>query len=159
MSRNPRGLGVFRFPDYLLSDSVYCEVTTAMIDHIVKECTEDSPSALWDRIKLAIQSRTREYLSCSKAHLKEYTQLFSEIQDLQGVLDEWIGLEGPTEDLATEIAQKSVELEKLKETINKPQKNSNITRSQVFEDTCSKYFFKKVKGIAGSLRQLFDNTI
>ena len=158
MNRNPRGLGVFRFPDYLLSDSVYCEVITSLIDDIVKECIEDSPSALWDRTKLAIQNRTREYLSCSKAHLKEYAQLSSEIQDLQGVLDEWIDLDGPTDDLAREITQKSVELEKLKENINKPQKASNIARSQVFEDTCSKYFFKKVKGIAGALRQLFDNT-
>ena len=127
-----------------------------MIDDIVKECPDDSPSALWDRIKLAIKCRTQEYISCSKVHLKEYRQLSSELEDLQGILDEWIDLEGPTEELATEIAQKTDELLKLKETITQPQKTQNIVRSQVFEDTCSKYFFKKVTGIAGSLRQVFD---
>ena len=158
LNRNPKGPGVFRFPDYLLSDSKYCETITAMIEAIVRECVEDSPSALWDRIKLAIQNGTHEYLLCSKAHFKEYKQLFSEIQDLQGVLDEWIALEGPTDELATDIAQKSAELERLKDTIHKPQKRSNIERSQVFEDTCSKHFFKKVKGIAGALRQMFDQS-
>ena len=87
---------------------MYCEVIIAMIDDIVKECPEDSPSALWDRIKLAIKHRTQEYISCSKVHLKEYRQLSSELQDLQGVLDEWIDLEGPTEELATDIAQKQM---------------------------------------------------
>ena len=50
-----------------------------MITHIVEECSDDSPSTLWDHVKLAIQNRTLEYLSPSKARLKDYKQLSAEI--------------------------------------------------------------------------------
>ena len=41
--------------------------------------------------------------------------------------------------------------------LNKHKKQLNIKRSQIFSNTCSKYFFRKVKGIPGSLRHLFSN--
>ena len=155
---NPRGKGIFRFPDHLLDDDSYCEIITDMIAQVVAACQEDSPPILWDRVKLAIQNRTLEYLALSKVRLKDYKQLSVEIQELQGVLDEWIYLEGPLDELVAEIEDKTEQLDHLGTIIDRPRRISNITWSQVFKDTCSKYFFQKVQGIPGALWHMFNSS-
>ena len=62
------------------------------------------------------------------------------------------------DELLEEIEKKQTELEQLEKVINTPKKITNIKPAQVFKATCSKYFFRKVQGIPGSRRQLFDNT-
>ena len=69
LNRNPRGPGVFRFPGYLLGDMSFCFIVTDMIKAIVTDCADDSPSLLWDKVKLAIKSRTLEYIADSRATL------------------------------------------------------------------------------------------
>ena len=56
------------------------------------------------------------------------------------------------------LKRKKTELEQLENVLNTPKKIANTKRAQVFKGTCSKYFFRKVQGIPGSLRQLFDPT-
>ena len=121
-----------------------------MIAQVVAECQEDSPPILWDRVKLAIQNRTLEYLPLSKVRLKDYKQLSAEIQELQGVLDEWIYLEGPLDELVAEIEDKTEQLDHLGTIIDHPRRISNITWLQVFKDTCSKSFLSKSSGYTWS---------
>ena len=157
MHRNARGPGIFRFPNYLLGDTQFCTVVTDMIGNIVATCSDDSPSLLWDRVKLAIKDRTLEYVSELKSTLKQHKLLVAEVQELQSIVDEWIFLEGPIDELLEELERKTAELEGIERIVNTPKQISNVKRSQVFKDTCSKYFFKRVQGIPGSLRHMFND--
>ena len=78
--------------------------------------------------------------------------------ELQVLLDEWLTLGGPVDELAEEIEHKRHELHKLELDCKRPWKKSNVARSEVFNNTCSKYFFSKVKGIPGALRHIFNNS-
>ena len=74
------------------------------------------------------------------------------------LVDEWIHLDGPLDGLLDELAIQSEKLDTLSISLSVKKKRFNIDCSQVFSDTCSKYFFHKIKGIPGTLRHLFDNS-
>ena len=99
-----------------------------------------------------------EYIFHSRSHAREYDKLNHELQDLQLVIDEWISLRGPLDDLLAEYDRKKQQLDELSNTMNRHKKAVNVSLSQVFKDTCSKYFFRKVKGVPGSIRQMYDNS-
>ena len=78
--------------------------------------------------------------------------------ELQVLLDEWIALGHPVDELCEEIENQRYELHKLEEECKRPKRISNLTRSEVFNNTCSKYFFSKVKGIPGALHHMFNDS-
>ena len=47
LNRNPCGLGIFRFPSYLLGDDTFCSELVTMIPQVVKHFATSSPSLLW----------------------------------------------------------------------------------------------------------------
>ena len=156
LNRNPQGPAAFRFPDSMLGNDAFCLELTTMIEEITKICSDDSPVILWDRIKLAIKSRMLEHLSSSKARLREFKALSQEIQSLQATIDEWILLQGPLDELMLEVEEKGQQLQELASLIDRPQRRRNLTRSEVYKETCSQYFFRKVQGVSGAIKQLFD---
>ena len=164
MNRNPKGKGLFRFPDFLTEDNKFVEILSNMIQEViclshdqVPEEHRPSPSLLWDTIKAVIRGRTIEYLSVGNRKRRNYCSLALEVNELQAIVDEWIVNDGPLEDILQELSVKNEKLDLVYADLNKHKKQFNIKRSQIFSNTCSKYFFRKVKGIPGSLRHLFSN--
>ena len=164
MNRNPKGKGLFRFPDFLVEDDKFAEMLINMIEEILRLSHEQvpeehrpSPSLLWDTVKAAIRGRTIEYLSQGSRKRRNYRSLALEVNELQVIIDEWIANDGPLDDILQELSTKHEQLDSAYTALNKRKKQLNIKRSQIFSNTCSKYFFCKVKGIPGSLRHLFSN--
>ena len=56
-----------------------------------------------------------------------------------------------------ELSTKQFQLSNLESAIARPIKQRNVTWFAVFNNTCSKYFFKKVKGLPGALRHIFND--
>ena len=164
LHRNPKGKGLFRFPNYLIHDVTYCEMLASVVSDVVRSCSTDlserdrpCPSLLWDTVKAAIRGRTLEYLTNAKREKRQYRSLAYEVHQLQGLVDEYIFQDGPLDDLLKELDTKKEELSTFYDKITDRTKRRNIARADAFSNTCSKYFFRKVKGIPGSLRCLFND--
>ena len=61
LHRNPKGKGMFRFPEFLVSDDKYSDILSETIQDVVKTVHSDAPvesrpnpALLWDTVKAAI---------------------------------------------------------------------------------------------------------
>ena len=161
---NEKGKGLFRFPDYLINDNDYniilADTIQDVLDTLRNKIAPDlrlNPALLWDTVKSTIRGCTLEYLSNQKKFIASYKQADREVRDLQVIIDKWIILGGPTDELIEELSMKQLQLSNLESAIARPIKQRNVTRFAVFNNTCSKYFFKKVKGMPGALRHIFND--
>ena len=164
LDRNPRGPGLFRFPDFLLQNDEYAQVLQETVTDILK-CSRDlvppndcpSPALLWDTVKCAIRGHTLEFLGTHGKQNREYLSLRQKIVNTQIEIDYFLA-SGYDVDLQCELLEnKRLVFEQLGEKVDLKKKTQNITQSQVFGNTCCKYFFKKVKGIPGAIRHLFSD--
>ena len=164
LHHNEKGKGLFRFPDHLITDEDYnivlADTIQDVLDTLRSKIAPDlhlNPALLLDTVKSTIRGRTLEYLSNQKKFIACYKQVDREVRDLQAIIDEWITLGGPTDELIEELTAKQLQLSHLESDIARPIKKRNVTRYAVFNNTCSKYFFKRVKGMPGALRHIFND--
>ena len=163
LQRNVKGPRLFRFPNFLTSDDTYSTALAETIQDVItcsklRICPEDRPSPplLWDTVKAAIRGRTIEYLSNRKRKIRELQRLSDELGTLQESVDSLISEDHPVDDLLLDMEDTKVKFSVLDSQIQGPRKTRNISRSQVFSNTCSSYFFQKVRGIPGALRHIFS---
>ena len=88
---------------------------------------------------------------------REYLSLCQDIVDTQIELDYFLSSGHDVDAQCDLLESKKLEFEQFGERINLKKKTRNLSRSQVFGNTCSKYFFKKVKGVPGAIRHLFSD--
>ena len=61
------------------------------------------------------------------------------------------------EQLSTELNKARQELNELYELFDRKKLADNLRKYACFNNTCSKYFFRKVRGVAGALRYIFPH--
>ena len=163
LNRNHRGKGFFRFPDFLTEDEHYSPILIETVEEVVKQVYSDksdehkpSRALLWDTVVSSIRGCTIEYLAKTKKRMPESIEIGKQLAGLVTQRDMLLYTDENLDLVEKEIQEKEEELEKVLEKERQFNIIRNRNRLSAFEDTCSKYFFRKVKGVAGALRFMFN---
>ena len=164
LNRNEPGKGLFRFPLCLCTDERFRRLLAkdirifieTNIDNVLPE-ERPNPDVVWDTLKAIIRGRTIKYLAhMNKLRKDKIKQLDKEVYEATLVRD------SNTDDLE-ELNLSQIEVDRrqklLEEEVNRLSKKRsacNIDKAKTYQNVSSAYFFRKVKGIPGSLRYMID---
>ena len=123
----------------------------------VPEEDRPNPGILWDTTKCVIRGCTIEYLAKKKQNYAKSRKDVNHLHDLYERHDLLADSEVDTWEVVRQINEQQEVVDNLIEVDHLHHKQRNWRRHDAFSDTCSKYFFSKVKGIPGSLRYIFKS--
>ena len=140
---NQPGRGLWRLPNFVLSDPQYCALITHTIQELVYLNQDSNPAVLWETIKACIRGDTIRYLSQKKQEKKgKIEELEAEI--FQSVMDRDRFL-GRNEDLASHYSSKvaflQIELNDVFEAQNALARQYYAARKYYCWERSNKYFF------------------
>ena len=162
LNRNPKGSRFFRFPDYLLKDEKFKKDYTDHFNDYIKLNVTDVPRAdrprdgvIWDTLKAMTRGFTISRMAYDRKQKAIDPDLVRKVRSLESRRD-------CAEDI-DEFLQSAKELASMTEELNRAltyreesRASYSSSRFQAYSDVCSKYFFRKIKGIPGALRHIFD---
>ena len=162
LNRNPKGIPFFRFPDYLLNDEQFKKDYTAHMEDFIKNNVMDvTPNArprdgiIWDTMKAVTRGFTISRMAFDRKKGKIDPELIRRVTDLETKRDCCEDLQDFV-DAAKEASLARDELDKLLQAKEQNNAHKASFNYYAYSDTCSKYFFRKIKGIPGALRHMFD---
>ena len=166
LNRNDRGKGLFRFPDFLCKDTKFRELLQADIAtfkavNITEVPPSDrvSPALLWDTLKAVIRGRTIKFLARTRKHSGATLKaLDDQVRELTTLRDGFTEL---NEDYDVILHQLDSALHDFDEALtahHSKTKSKNYSRVTLHGNISSAFFFRKVRGIPGAIRYLFDDT-
>ena len=169
-NRNTPGRGLFRFPNFLVNSEGFKEELTEELKHFVHLNVDEvdpqerpSPSLLWDTMKAYIRTISVNFLRKMKRHKVEAQQEIIEAKDRAILIEkerdkQFTKVEEMTR-LTKELNYAHAKLQEICHHYNRKELTRNIRKKNMFANTCSKYFFRKIKSIAGALRYVKDNGV
>ena len=167
-NRNTPGRNLFRFPSFLLKDEVFKQELSEEIQHFIRlnetEVTPEDkppPPLLWDTLKAFIRACTIDYLKKLKRKDRHQMKLRTEAENdaiaLERERDRQYLNTNRVSELSQQLSEAHARLQEILIHQGQKQLSTNIKRKRIFANTCSAYFFRKVKGVAGALRFLFND--
>ena len=164
LNRNTKGTGVFRFPDHLLQDEVFVKELSQVIDNTVyfnstmlPAHDKPDPSLLWDTVKSSIRGATIEYLAKKKYEKNRVHTIEKEISQLIMQRDVYLKYDIDVSEILEQVKKQEESLSVAKRTAGARVCEFRANRAMALTDVCSRYFFRKVRGIPGSLRHVFND--
>ena len=166
LNRNDRGKGLFRFADALCSNQKFQEllakdIETFTLVNITRPLERDraSPRVLWDTLKSIIRGRTIKFLARSKREsAQDLKVLQCEIEDLIRIRDGFVEFGEEYSEIVDKLETAEHDFEERFVRRRKKAHMIHSARYQVYGNVSSAYFFRKVKGIPGAVRFLFNDS-
>ena len=162
-NRNPKGPGIFRFPNHLTKDPNFRTHLKTNLDNVIKYNFTDvsisdrpNPIELMDLIIGSTKHCTIEYLQSKRKDFSYLHELQQQINDLDTLTQYFLELDNDPTELFQEMDERSEKLLSATRTFTSTSSEFNKQRARSFNNVCSKYFFQKVRGMSGAIKYLFN---
>ena len=166
-NQNSPGRDIFQFPNFLTTDDAFKGHLAEEIKHFarinvkeVSDLEQPSPSLLWDTMKAIIRSETIRYLINMKKDIEKTKREIIKAKDKAVLIEKERDKEfqntNKTRDLSKQLHEANSQLYELCTYFDKSKLTRNMTRKAIFNNTCSAYFFRKIRSMAGAIRYLHD---
>ena len=166
LNRNDRGKGLFRFTDFLCTDKKFRELLQADIATFkevnitqVNPSDRASPALLLDTLKAIIRGRTIKFLATTRKKSGEKLKALDEqIRELTTLHDGFTEINEEYDIVLQKLDRAVHSFDEAFTTHSSKTRSKNFARVSLHGNASSAFFFRRVRGIPGAIRYLFDDT-